>query len=408
MPSVTVERVPVRSFGLGLFGFDHLQIVFRYGDPGGPHAAQEAWFVIEGLRERDIAGRTVLAVEGWDGGTTLAEANGGLTGDALEARIGAPETRGPRVVAEGPAAVETWASLVTFAADVERQQFPYIAVALPGSPHPAVNSSSLVASLLHHAGIAVEAALPPGTRFSPGLSTLLGTSGADTLAAAAGFDTVLAGAGADRLYGSQEAARVDKLYGGAGNDVIHWSAGFNILHGGQPGMPRAADGYDAVDYSGAGVVSLSVPPLSRTRAAPDFIVKHAGGEDHLFSIEEIIWDSRSDRLEIGPGVAIAPVGSVLAPGRQSSVEREESELRARIFRLPTPETADGRASDGPGREDPLQHSGSVGALTPLSMLDFDDGTGDDGTGDDWAGFDLGEWSGETGDLSPWSPDSLWG
>jgi hypothetical protein len=387
MPSVAVERVPVRAFGLGLLGFDHLQIVFRSDGPGGS-IGQEAWFVIEGLREPAGTGATVLAVEGWHGGTTLSEANGGLTGGALEERIGTPVMRDPRLVAEGAAAVDAWAAMVAFAADIESQKFPYIAAALPGSPLPAINSSSLVASLLHHAGIAVEAALPPGTRLSPGISTLLGTSGADTLSAGGGFDTVLGGAGDDTLGGSHAPARTDKLYGGAGDDVFHWSGGFNIVHGGQPGMARAADGLDAMNYSGAGVLSLDAPPHGRMGTAPDFIVTHAGGEDHLFSIEEIIWDARSDRLIIGPGVAVAPAD----PSRQTSImplPGEGAVVRVRILALPL---EDGGAVGDSGE------TRNAGGPAPLSLLE---------AGDD-AAFPLGEIDSDIGDPSCGVQPNLWG
>ena len=80
MAALGVERVPVQLFGLGLLGFDHLQIVFDTGDD------EDGWFVLEGLREQQ-GGETYLAVEGRNGGTTLSDANGGLAGEALAERI---------------------------------------------------------------------------------------------------------------------------------------------------------------------------------------------------------------------------------------------------------------------------------------------------------------------------------
>lgn len=208
MPSVRVERLPVQTLGLGRFGFDHLQIVFR-SDFGFTPAAQDDWFVIEGIREAGKDG-VRLAVEGWHGGTTLSEANGGRTGAALTARIGTPESRDPREIAEGSDAIELWATLVSYAGDIHAQRFPYIPMTLPGSPLPIINSSSLVSSLLHHAGMDVEAAMPPGLRFSPGRKTLLGTSGNGTLAAGRSFTTVLAGAGDDRLKERDEPGSSDQ------------------------------------------------------------------------------------------------------------------------------------------------------------------------------------------------------
>lgn len=305
MPSVRVERLPVEALNLGRLGFDHLQIVFR-GDVSltGAHQDQDHWFVIEGIREREGAD-VRLAVEGWHGGTTLSEANGWRTGEALVERIGTPESRGAREIAEGGGAVELWATLVSYAADIEAQKFPYIAMALPGSPLPTVNSSSLVASLLHHAGVDVERALPKGLRFSPGKRTLLGTSGDDTLATGNGFTAILAGAGNDRLSGTDDPVTVDKLFGGRGDDVIHWSRGFDIVHGGEPGLAYAHDGVDTIDYSGAGEVRLEAPRPGAEHVTPDFIATYASGQDHLFSIEEIVWDGRSDRVSIGPGVGLA-------------------------------------------------------------------------------------------------------
>ncbi|WP_144083480.1 hypothetical protein [Hyphomicrobium nitrativorans] len=303
MPSVRVERVPVETLSLGRFGFDHLQLVFR-SDFEAARAPQEDWFVIEGIR--DANGRDVrLAVDGWHGGTTLSDANGGLVGDALTARIGTPESRGPREIAEGSGAVELWATLVSYAAEIEAQKFPYIALALPGSPLPTLNSSSLVSSLLYHAGLDIGDAMPAGLRFSPGKKTLLGTSADETLATGKSFNAVLAGAGDDRLFGRNEQGVVDKLFGGRGDDVIHWSEGFDIVHGGEPGLAYEDDGVDTIDYSGAGKVRLEAPRPGPAHVAPDFIASYAGGEDRLFSIEHIVWDVRSDRLSIGPGVGLS-------------------------------------------------------------------------------------------------------
>lgn len=301
MASVSVERLPVQRIGLGLLGFDHLQIVFRpaYADV----TQQEDWFVIEGLRVPDGDG-VRLAVEGWAGGTTLSEANGGLVGEALARKIGTSASRGAQEIAEGGEATALWGRLTAHAADIEAQRFPYIALALPSSPLPTLNSSSLVASLLHHAGVDVAAALPSGLRFSPGTGTLLGTSGDDTLRVAYGFTTLVGGDGHDLLIGSDGAGGVDKLYGGPGNDTFRWSRGVNILHGGQPGLPYADDGIDTVDYSGAGTIRIEARPQGPEHLAPDFVVHHAGGRDYLFSIEEITWDGAGDRVTLGAGVGL--------------------------------------------------------------------------------------------------------
>lgn len=302
MPAVSVERVPVQTLHLGRLGFDHLQIVFR---PLVSWPRQEDWYVIEGVRDLATGGAR-LAVEGWHGGTTLAEANGGRVGAALSERIGTADTRGARVIAEGEEAVRLWSTFVSYAAEIDTQRFPYIALALPGSPLPTINSSSLVASLLHYAGIETSAAAPAGLRLSPGMTTLLGTSHDDTLRAGPAFTTLVGGNGNDTLFGSSETARIDKLFGGRGEDTFHWSAGRNVVHGGQPDLPYAEDGIDTADYTGVGVLRIDAVPDAHPHRTPDFIVHHARGEDRLYSIEEIVWDAARDSVVLGAGVALAP------------------------------------------------------------------------------------------------------
>jgi hypothetical protein len=310
MPEVSVERVPVQLLHLGLLGFDHLLIVFR---PAASWAHQDGWYVIEGVRDLEAGGGR-LGVEGLHGATTLAEANGGRMGVELSGWIGTGMSRGSRIVAEGGEAIRVWSTLVSYASEIDAQKFPYIALAPPASPIPTINSSSLVASLLYYAGIDVEAARPRGLRFSPGMSTLLGTSMDDTMKAGRSFTTLVGGDGDDRLFGSEDVDRIDKMFGGRGNDTIHWSAGRNIIHGGGPGLDTADDGVDTVDYTGAGAISIEAAPrapqLTGPNGAlheqPDFIVRHATGEDYLYSIEEIVWDAAGDSVSLGPGVALSP------------------------------------------------------------------------------------------------------
>lgn len=305
MPTVRVERVPVQLFGLGLLGFDHLHIVFRMED--AQVAPQEHWFVIEGIREADASGLR-LGVEGWHDGTTLSDANGGLTGGDLIARIGRSDSRGGREIADGAEATQLWARLAAHAADIEAQGFPYIALSLPASPLPTINSSSLVASLMYHVGIDVADALPSGLRFSPGVTTLLGTSRDDALETSRVFTTLVGGTGDDVLAGS-DAVRIDKLYGGRGDDTLVWSPGENVLHGGQPDLAYAGDGIDTVDYTGAGIVRIEAAPGSVPHWRPDFIVTHASGQDYLFSIEAITWDAQTDQVLLGNGLGLVAHGN---------------------------------------------------------------------------------------------------
>jgi hypothetical protein len=347
MPSVRVERLPVSALGLGLLGFDHLQIVYQSGP--ADDGAQDRWFVMEGVRVAE--GPDVrLAVEGWHGGTTLSEANGGLTGEELARRIGTQDERGGREIATGHEAVRLWATLVSLATDFEAQHFPYIAYALPGSVLPTLNSSSLVASLLHHAGIDIGAALPDNLRLSPGTTTLLGTSHGDTIALGQGFTTLVAGDGPDDLSGSND-NRINKLYGGRGDDVLHWSQGLNVLHGGQPGLAAAEDGHDAVDYSGAGTVLIEALPSHGRAEEPEFVVSFPGGRDHLISIEELRWDASRDRIVTGEGVGLLeqPLKIEIRPGQNDA---EVSPRRARLdVLLDTGPLIDVRLPDAAHRPD---------------------------------------------------------
>ncbi len=318
MPSVRTERIPVQALGLGILGFDHLQLVYVTGEER--LGRQEDWFVIEGLREVSSGG-LYLAVEGRHGGTTLAEANGGAMGEALAGRIGTAEMRGSHEIASGPEAPRVWATFVAHATDIDAQRFPYIAYALPSSPLPTINSSSLVNSLLHYAGIDPVLSKPHGLRLSPGGETLLGSSGDDVLAPVKGFTSIVAGDGADWLTGSFRAGRIDKLYGGRGDDRFQWSTGINIIHGGQPELAYAEDGQDTVDYSGVGYVTLRASAEPLQHKIPDFIATFDGGEDRLFSIEEIVWDERSDRVLLGKGAGLVEMPMTLTPGREESGAR---------------------------------------------------------------------------------------
>jgi hypothetical protein len=74
MAVIRIERVPVSVGGLGLLGFDHLQLVLQQDDYD-PRLRQDNWYVMEGVRESGADG-FVLGVEGGNGVTTLSAANG--------------------------------------------------------------------------------------------------------------------------------------------------------------------------------------------------------------------------------------------------------------------------------------------------------------------------------------------
>lgn len=299
MASVRIERVPVQFFGLGLFGFDHLQLV--YERPGLEGDLQDNWFVIEGVRDVTASGAT-LGVLGTDGITTLSEANGGVTGSELSSAIGSPEIRGSLEVVGNADALSAWNTLATFAADIEAQQLPYVGVSAGLIAVPTVTSSSVVSTLLYHLGIDISQNLPAGMGFSPGWRTLLGTSGADSLSISGSFDTILGGAGNDTLAGGNSTATIDRLHGGSGDDIFAWSEGDNVYHGGQIGLDYAKDGTDTVDYSGVGTVRIEFNADYIPHKTATFYAYHDSGTDRLLSIEAIEWDEASDTIEVGEGV----------------------------------------------------------------------------------------------------------
>lgn len=314
MPLIGIEWVPVQTYGLGLLGFDHLQLVYQQ-NPADRRARQDDWFVMEGVREKGADG-DFLGIEGADGRTTLAVANLAAR-ENLVAKIGTPDQRGSRYLPYRGNELQAWETMASFARDIEAQDFPYIALGLPGSPTPTINSSSAIASLIYYSGLDPSRQLPYGVRLSPGTGTLLGTSGDDTMRTGHGFTTLLGGSGRDALEGGFEAHQIEKLYGGEGDDFFRWSTGFNIIHGGQPGLGYAQDGTDVIDYSGAGLVTITFNPHWVPHKTPSYVAVFAGGLDHLYSIERIQWNDESDRIVLGTGVNIIEDDVILGPGAPS-------------------------------------------------------------------------------------------
>lgn len=308
VPRVRIEWMPVQTFGLGRLGFDHLQLVF---EPGEGASRQDDWFVMEGVRETTSVG-TFLGIEGADGRTTLAIANLAARSDLTD-KIGTPELRGSRPLPYHGDEFRAWETMSSYARDIEIEDYPYIAYGLPGSPTPTINSSSAVASLIHYSGLDPTESLPYGMRLSPGTSTLLGTSADDHMRTEHGFTALLGGRGDDVLVGGDRERQIEKLYGGEGNDIFRWSPGFNIAHGGQPQLDYAADGTDVVDYSGAGEVSISFNRHWVPHKSPNFFAVYDCGADHLFSIERIQWNAKSDHIKLGKDINLLEDNRVQQP-----------------------------------------------------------------------------------------------
>ncbi len=319
MPCIRIEWIPVQLFALGLFGFDHLQLVYQPDDLGA-RSRQDDWFVMEGVREVARDG-TFLGIEGADGRTTLSVANLAAR-EELVAKIGTPEVRGSRCLAYDGGAFGAWETMASYARDIEQQDYPYIAYGLPGSPTPTINSSSAIASLIYYSGLDASGGIPYGLHMSPGTTTLLGTGGNDVLRIDGDFSTLLGGRGNDEFFGGSGRERIDKSYGGEGGDLFHWSSGFNIVHGGQPGLDYAHDGADVMDYSGAGTVSIAYNRYWIPHKVPNYVVVFPGGVDHLFSIERMQWNETVDRIVLGKGVDLVEDNVILEP---SAYERSQED-----------------------------------------------------------------------------------
>ncbi len=341
MPRVRIEWVPVQTFGLGHLGLDHLHLVF---EPGEGVSGQDDWFVMEGVRDDTSVG-TFLGIEGADGRTTLAMANAAAR-SALTEKIGTPELRGSRLLPYSGDEFRAWETMSSYARDIEEQDYPYIALGLPGSPTPTINSSSAVASLIHYSGLDPSQNLPFGMRMSPGTSTLLGTGDNDHLRAEHGFSTLLGGGGDDVLTGNTD-RHTEKLFGGRGDDMFRWSPGFNIVHGGQPQLPYAADGTDVIDYAGAGKVTITFNRHWVPHKSPNFLAVHDHGIDHLFSIERIQWNASTDQIETGRQLNIIEDDRVLRPHAGNDAANRSARL------LAYDDAVVGTASSGGGGVDRL-------------------------------------------------------
>ena len=211
--------------------------------------------------------------------------------------------------------------------------FPYLAYGAPYTPYPTFNSSSVVSSLLWQVGIDVNLVMPYGVGVSPGTSTYLGTQHNDILAMpTSSFDTLAGGYGDDDLSGTNVWYRVDKLFGGADNDTFHWSTGFNIINGGDPALDREQDGYDRVDYQGAGTITINGRKGRIRGLSPDYIVTFTGngdggGTDWLYSIEALRYDTRSDTLIFGKGVNGIDENLVIEMGGQDTASGDTVDFK---------------------------------------------------------------------------------
>ncbi|MFN3868425.1 MAG: putative Ig domain-containing protein, partial [Hyphomicrobiaceae bacterium] len=324
MPSIYLERVPIKNFYLGYFGFDHLQLVFEPDSLTSAPVPQEGWFVLEGTRSVTPNG-VFLGALGDTGSMTLYIATGGLRGEALEASIGTPETRGSRLVTSTDATA-AWAAMVQHAQDIADHAYRYVGYGLPSSPTSTLNSTSFITSVMYVAGFEITDHLPRGLRFSPGTNTLLGGYDDERFQIAEHYDALYGGFGEDVLFASDSSNRVDRLYGGGDNDELHWSADVDYMHGGDPSLSYAEDGTDSLVFEGAGIVTFEFFEHNVPHRTPEFVAAYNNGIAWLFSIEIIKWNENSDVLIAGPGVQLTDEPVSLHLGGQDAGRGDELSL----------------------------------------------------------------------------------
>ena len=269
------------------------------------NAGQDHWYVLEGTKDGGLFGAT-LGVQGEEAYISLAAVNG-ASGDALVDKIGTPESRGSRVIYTGSQALSLWDQMSNYGTELQIQAHPYTGISLPFGPSPTINSSSAVATMLWSVGIDINFLMPFGIRFSPGTTTLLGTTQTDEIELGGSFTQVAGGLGEDILRGSARAASVEKFYGGNDDDRIYWSDGINFIHGGEPNLNYVDDGLDTIDYSGVGHVTFTKGLHVVEHKTPNFFTTFEGGADQLFSIEKVSWLRGRDVVTVSEGLEILEV-----------------------------------------------------------------------------------------------------
>lgn len=327
MSQIRIERVPIQTWGLGMLGFDHLQLVFQPTVASTTHD-QGSWFVIEGTFNGSLLpgpGQT-LGVLGTDGVTPLDLANGVLddpngprraTPEELLENIGTPAERGSIILpVANPFA--TWNALAQLGAQIDAQGLPYVASGIPLTAIPTINSTSVIATLLHNIGLNLQDYWPTGARFSPGATTLVGSPNDDNITLDENFRNVFSGDGSDILKGTNEIFRSEGFYGGRGDDGFLFTKGHNIYHGGQTHLAYTEDGQDTVIYAGVNEALVERGQKPVPHFTPDLVVTFQDGRDWLLSIERIEWSLNSDTINFGEGVSLLPDGMLFDLKGQAS------------------------------------------------------------------------------------------
>ena len=119
---------------------------------------------------------------------------------------------------------------------IDAENFPYTGYALPFTANATLNSTSLIASLLHYAGANIDKNLPRSSSFAPGREPSLAPKMTTRCASQNGFNALFGGAGKDKLFGTGDLTQTQKFFGGKGDDVFNWPKGHNVYHGWQKGL----------------------------------------------------------------------------------------------------------------------------------------------------------------------------
>jgi len=324
MPNIRIEWVPIQVMNLGLFGFDHMQLVYQQG-VGDDFSDQENWLVLEGGFTINAQGQSELIVYGASGALPLKWANGDddgpLTGQALIDEIGTPYSRGSRIVPTLDP-FNAWQVMANYGSEIHENQVPYVAHAIPGTAIPVINSSSVIASLLHTIDVDIRLVFPSGMRYSPGHTTLVGTTGDDVLKIEDNFLTLVGGQGADEFFG-KDSAFSQRYYGGQGNDVFHHSKGFKIFHGGDPFRPYDGDGLDTLDLTGINATIIKRNSEHIDHIFPHLIVQAGGMNAWLLSIERFVWNDSTDKIFLQDGLQILDERIYFNLKKESSLSGED-------------------------------------------------------------------------------------
>lgn len=163
---------------------------------------------------------------------------------------------------------------------------------------------------MHYAGLDITSYFPTGMRFSPGYTTLIGTTGNDEMRIERSFVNLVGGRGEDEFHGTND-GKTESFYGGLDNDRFNHSEGFNIYHGGQSYTPYQQDGLDTMVLDGVGTTFLRKNPDHIEHLLPQYLMRTSGQENWLFSIERFEWRDSTDKIFLGPGLELLEDGLTL-------------------------------------------------------------------------------------------------